>query len=244
MRIVRFLVPLAAVALVAGCSGDDAPVRPAGAQEADTPPSDLPTITARGVGRVTGVPDVLTISIGVETRAEEAAVALEENNTKTQALLDLLKGEGVAEADLQTENLSISPTYNDNGSRITGYQVTNSLRVTLRDLDRSGQIIDAAANAAGDAVRINGLSFSIDDTSDLYASARADAVRRARTQAEQLAEAAGVELGAVRTITEAPIGGDVIYEERLAASDAAAGAPIEAGSQELTLTVTVVYDIS
>ena len=250
MRTTRPIVPvlvagLAAVALAAGCSGDDATGRPAAAEEADPAPSaDRPTITARGLGTVTGVPDVLTIAIGVETRAEQAADALADNNGRTQAVIDLLKAEGVAEADLQTADLSIFPTYTSNGTRITGYQVTNSLRVTLRDLDRSGQIIDAAAGAAGDAVRIRGLTLSIDDTSDLYAAARADAVRRAKAQAEQLAEAAGVALGSVRTITEAPLQGPG-YEEQLGyAADAAGGAPVQAGTQDLTLTVTVVYDIA
>ena len=244
-RVLPVLAGLTALALVAGCSGDDAPVRSAAAAQEDdaVPDADHPSITARGVGTVTGVPDVLTINVGVETRADTAAAALEDNNGRTQAVLDLLKREGVAEADLQTADLSIYPTYNDTGTRITGYQVTNSVKVTLRDLGRSGQIIDAAAGAAGDAVRIHGLAFSIDDTSDLYATARADAVRRAKAQAEQLAEAAGVELGAVRTITEAPIGGQ---DERLqyAAEDAAASAPIQPGTQELLLTVTVVFSIS
>jgi uncharacterized protein len=96
MRTVRSLLPalagLAAVALVAGCSGDSGGIRSAAAQESE--PSRA-TITARGVGTVTGVPDVLTIHIGVETRADTAAAALDDNNGRTQALLDLLKTEGV-----------------------------------------------------------------------------------------------------------------------------------------------------
>src|SRR5688572_19223441 len=134
MRTVRTLIPVlagvAAVALVAGCAGDDAPVQPAAAQEAETGATRA-TVTARGVGEVTGVPDVLTIQIGVETRADTAAAALDDNNGRTQAVLDLLKQEGVAEADLQTADLSIWPTFNNNGTVITGYQVTNSVQVTL-----------------------------------------------------------------------------------------------------------------
>ena len=113
----------------------------------------------------------------------------------------MLRGRGVADADLRTSGLSISPTFDTDG-RITGYEVTNEVTATLRDIAGAGALIDAAAQAAGDAVRVQQISFGIDDDAQPRAEARADAVRQAVTQARQLADAAEVGLGPILSITE------------------------------------------
>lgn len=208
-------------------------------------PGDMPRITARGVGTVTGVPDTLTIVLGVQTRGPSAAGALGDNNTRANALIEVLKGRGVAPADLQTSQLSIYPTFDGVSGRITGYEVSNQVTATVRDIGAAGGLIDAAGEAAGDAVRVQSIGFSIDDESAPRAQARADAVRLARAQAEQLAEAAGVGLGGIVSITEvvsappSPIAFDAARPAELAAS-----APIEPGTQELTVMVEVVYGIN
>lgn len=245
---------LVALAALAGCGGSDTPATAAAAplqaaaapvQAADT--TDAATIVAQGTGKVEGVPDMLTISLGIHTQADKAADALTENNLRAQALLDALAAQGVADKDVQTQNVSVGPVYGgENFSQIVGYQVDNSVVVKLHDLDRAGSIIDAVVAPAGDAIRVQGLGFSIDDPTDLLAAARADAVRRAKEQAEQLATAAGVALGKVRTISEVTSDGDLMFNaERLSgAGDAASVAvPIAPGSQEVTLQVTVVYEI-
>ncbi len=237
---------LVALSLVwlAGCgSSGDGEASAAPAQAGSAEPADTTGITAQGVGEVTGVPDILRISMGVETRAEAASDALADNSARTRALIDTLKGAGVADEDLQTSELSVSPTFDEDGREVTGYRVANRLEVTLRDIDRAGEVTDAATFAVGDAIRLQGLRFDIDDTSDLYAEARADAVERADAQATQLAGAAGVDLGPVRSITESPVGGPIPQPARRFAADEAAAAPIEAGSEELSLQVTVVYDL-
>lgn len=209
--------------------------------------SDVPTIVARGVGKVVAVPDVLTVSIGIHTQAGKAADALAENNLRTQALLDSIAARGIDDKDVQTSNISVGPTYGgENFSVITGYQVENTLTLKLRDLDGAGAVIDELAVPAGDAIRIQGMGFSIDDPTDLMGQARTDAVERARAQAEQLAQAAGVALGNVRTISEVPSGSFEGFNESLSgglAADAGTQVPIAPGSQELTLEVTVVYEI-
>lgn len=226
------------------------------------PEEDLPSITARGVGEATGVPDTVIVVLGVETQASQAAEALASNNESSAAVIDELKSAGVADEDIKTSHFSISPVFGDDrevppdlppppdGRRgeITGYSVTNlvTARISTDDAD-AGDLIDAAAEAAGDDIRVQSVRFEIDDTSGLYAEARADAVERAKEQAEQLAESAGVELGDVRSITEESTGGfpPIPRAEFEHGIGGGAGGPgFEPGSQELTLQVELVYEIS
>lgn len=228
--------------LLAGCGdGGSGPQ----AQAAAAPESDgRPAITAQGTGEVRGKPDILTVVLGVETRAGAAQAALRDNNERANALIDTLKRRGVADADIRTSQLSISPTWDDHGQRITGYQVHNLVTATLRNLAGAGALIDAAAQEAGDAIRVQQIGFAVDDDSALMAEARTDAVRRARSQAEQMAKAAGVKLGRVRSISEAASGpSPVVFDQAAAAPKPVAAVPLEPGTEKLALTVTVVYDI-
>ena len=200
-------------------------------------------ITAHGTGEVTGTPDIATIDLGVSTQAAGAQAALDANTQQTTALLAQLKGKGVADADLRTSRLSVNPTFDNPSGHITGYEVTNQVTVTIRDIAAAGGIIDAAAQAAGDAVRVQQLAFSIDDDSALRATARADAVHKAQEQAKQLADAAGVALGPIRTITEVASGGTPQPYQAGALAESKA-VPIQPGTQQLSVNVEIVYDIS
>ena len=242
------LTAVAALAF-AGCAKDEP--KPAGAAPAATVSTDSsrPSIAARGVGLVKGTPDTLRVVLGVETRSASARDALAQNNDKANALVNTLKGKGVEAKDIQTSQLSINPTYDDRGQRITGYQVTNTVTATLHDIAGAGGLIDAAAGAVGDAVRVQSIGFSIDDDSALKAEARTQAVHLAQLQAEQMAKAAGVRLGAIRLISEVPAGGPTpVYNQydsvAKGATAGAAPAPIEPGQQELSLTVDVVWDLA
>lgn len=204
-------------------------------------------ISAQGTGKVTGTPDTLTVVLGVQTQAPEAQVALQSNSQSATALIDTLKSNGVEDEDIRTSELSVNPTWESGGPRINGYQVTNQVTATLHDISRAGAVIDAAASATGDAIRVQQTRFSIADDSDLRAEARSRAVQQAQEQARQMADAAGVKLGKVRSIVEVPPQaqgapnpymmrnpGDMIFADAV---------PIEAGSQELTVNVSVTYDI-
>jgi uncharacterized protein YggE len=211
---------------------------------APTATVDGHTISTRGVGRATGTPDTLTVLIGVSTQASSAKSALEANNTKANALLQLLRRNGVADKDLRTSQLSINPRY-DNKSTITGYQVDNTVQATLHDLGKAGALLDAAVGAIGNAVRIQQISFSIGDDTALRAQARAQAVAQAKAQASQLAQAAGVSLGSIRSLTELVDAGSPIgYDMKAAAGVSAASVPVQPGQQEITVAVDLVYDIS
>jgi uncharacterized protein YggE len=240
-------IAAAAVLALSGCAGGDGK-RVTLAASASTDPG-RPSIAVRGVGLVKGTPDTLRVVLGVETRAASARDALAANNDKARALVDTLKQKGVETKDIQTSQLSIDPTYDDRGQRITGYQVRNQVTATLHNISGAGALIDAAADAAGDAVRVQSMGFSIDDDSALKAEARTQAVHEAQLQAEQMAKAAGVKLGAVRLISEVPANGATPVYERFAGVPKAAGAadappPVEPGQQELSLTVDVVWDIA
>jgi uncharacterized protein YggE len=203
------------------------------------------TITVSGVGSVSGTPDVLTLSIGVRTRADSAGAALDEASAKAEALIATLKGAGVAEVDIATTDVSIWPQYDNQGREVIGYEASNGLSAKLRDLSKAGAVIDAAADAVGDAITLGGISFAIDDTGPLYAKARELAVAQARTQAEQLAKAAGVGLGGVVAITEGNAYVPTPYP--YAGADGAAEArsvPLQPGSQQVQLTVQVVYELT
>jgi hypothetical protein len=205
------------------------------------------TITVTGTGLVRGTPDVLELLVGVKTRASSAVEALDRNSTQTRRVIEVLRDAGVEDDDLQTTNLSISPFYDEEGNNLEGYAVSNQLRAAIRDLDEAGGVIDAATKVAGNEIVVNGVFFSFDDNTELVAKARTDAVKRARLQAEQLAEAAGVELGDLLSLTEdnAPFGPALEFERTFGASgEADAAAPIEPGSEQLSVQVTLIYEIT
>lgn len=203
------------------------------------------TITAVGSGTVSGTPDTLTVQLGVQTRAATASAALNQNNTAAASLIAKLKSSGVAEKDLRTSSLSVYATYSDNGSTVTGYEVSNMVTATLHDVSKAGTLIDAAQSAAGNAIRVDGISFSFADDSSLRAKARADAVKQALAQAKQLADAAGVTVGQVMSISESGGSTPMPMYAMPSAAGAADGAntPVLPGSADLSVTVQVVVAI-
>jgi uncharacterized protein YggE len=234
----RATIPLLALATLAlsGCSA-----------AAATPPgaSAPPSITARATGTVVAAPDTATVVLGVETRDRSATAALTANSERANAVIGVLQGAGVAPADIRTSQLVVYPTTTPETGRITGYQVSNQVTATLHDIGAAGALIDQAASAAGDAIRVQTIDFSIADESAARAEARADAVRRALAQARQLADAAGVGLGPVRSIVElAGAQPPMPYVAQAEADRAALAVPVQPGTQELAVTVEVVHEIA
>jgi uncharacterized protein YggE len=201
-------------------------------------------ITSRGTGHVAGAPDVMTITIGVQTSGVHASDALAANATRANSVIATLKSHGVADADLQTSQLSLYPQFDNSGAVIRGYQVTDTVTAKLHDLARAGGAIDAAVAAAGDAGRLQGVSFSFNDDSHLLAQARAAAVAAARTQAQQLADGAGVKLGSLRSLSEDTTpAGPYPYPSNAAAAAGGSGTPVQAGTAELTVQVTALWNL-
>lgn len=255
MRTIRSLALAVATLLAAGlvlaACGDDDDDGSARDAEADEEgdggdgDDDAPVIVVTGHGNAEGTPDLMTVHLSIDTHGTTAEAAMAQNNDLAQKAIDALEFAGVAEKDMQTANLNVYPTFDEKGRRITGYNVSNALTAKLRDLDLAGTVIDAASKAAGDAIRLNGIAFSIDEPDALLDTARAGAVERALAQAQVMAEAAGTELGKVRSIEETTAVTPSPEElgRRVAFDEAAAGVPIQPGTQELGVDVTVTIEL-
>jgi uncharacterized protein YggE len=243
---IAVVTTVGAAAALAGCGGQSSKSTTKAALAAATQNGTTgPTINVAGRGEVEGTPDVMTVTMGVQTADPSAQAALERNNQRATALIKALKAHGVADKDIQTVDLNVSPTFDDH-FHVTGYSASNTVTAKLRDLSKAGSVIDAAAVTVGEDVRLQGVTFSIDNTSTLVAKARADAVRDAVAQAKQLASAAGVTLGPIRTIddTGTNLPSPVYYGGDRALAAASTPVPIQAGSQQLSVDVTVVFDIA
>jgi len=203
------------------------------------------TITVSASGRVSAEPDIVRLQAGLTTEAASARKALTDNNRVMRDLLQELKGEGIAEEDVQTSNFNVSPRYSrpERGgtARINGYQVSNQVSVTVREIDRAGDILDTLVRLG--ANQMSGMSFEVSEADELKDRARAKAMKAARRRAELLARAAGAEVGQVIGIAEdAPMGGPRPVAMRRSAM-AESSVPIAAGSQELTARVTVTWKL-
>ena len=198
------------------------------------------TITVVGTGEVRGTPDVADLVLGVSGRAGSAAAVMARIADRAKKVIDALHDAGVSDDDIQTADLSVQPVLDDDG-KATGYEAANTVSVRIRDLAKAGAVVDAAAAEAGDDIRVQGITFSIDDDSGLLATARTKATKRARAQAEQLAAGAGVEVAEVRSIRESTSSVPLTYAGD--AAEKAAGTPVMPGSQTLSVQATVVFAI-
>ena len=203
-------------------------------------------IEVTGNGEVTGTPDTLTVQMAVSTKAPSATAALDRNNTEMTSLEAALTGAGVKTADLQTNNLDVSPNYDSDGT-ITSYGAEDDLTVTLRDIAQSGTVIDAAAHSVGNDVQIQAISFSISNTSSLLKAARVQAMRNAEAEASDLASGAGASLGPVVRITDQEQITTPPPREFFGASSNAPAAksavPVQPGSEQLSVQVDVIYEL-
>ena len=202
------------------------------------------TISVSGQGEARGVPDRAELSAGIATIAGTADAALAANARKMTAVFDTLKRLGVAERDVQTSNFSVQPQYAQNNgdgpARITGYQVSNQVDVTLDDTKKLGPALDALVGAG--ANQINSVSFDISDPAALQAKAREAAIADARSRAQTYAGAAGVTVGHVLSIQENGGGGAPVFAA-LALRAHAASTPTAAGALRVTANVSVTFEL-
>ena len=163
--------PAAAVGALVSIGGLLASPVPVSLAQGDT--ANAHTITVAGEGEASATPDVAYVTVGVQTQGATAASVVAENSRRMSAVLDAMRARGLGARDLQTSGLSVSPQF-DRSQEITGYQATNSVTVTVNEVERAGELLDAAL-AAG-ANRIGGLRFGIRDTAVLHQRALADSV--------------------------------------------------------------------
>lgn len=209
-------------------------------------PEKTNNITISGQGKVTAIPDIAKIRLGLQTEKSTVGQAQEENSEKINRLIAALKEMDVDKEDIKTTNYNIYPNYDWNrGSRtLRGYMVDQSVSITIRDLDTVGQIMALAGKY--DLNQSGSLSFSIDEPEQYRQEARLLALEEAKTKAEALAKAAGVKLGKVVSFSESSAPSYYPRAEVFgldSSAEKAAAPEIEAGSQEISVNVSVSFEI-
>ncbi len=205
-------------------------------------------ISVSGRGSVTVAPDIARIEIGVEITAKTVAEARGRAADAMDAVMASLSRDGVDDSDVKTRSFNIYPQYNypdERAPEIVGFMVNNQVSVTLRDIDAASTILDEVIEAGGDLVRVSGITFTVDEPDQFLDEARELAVADARSRAKTLADAAGVSLGNVRTISEST---SSFPEQRFFSSgatfDSVSGvSPISPGEQDLNINVSVVFEV-
>lgn len=212
-----------------------------------------------GFGSIDVEPDIATLSVGVESRESTVSEAREAAAVALQRVIDAVMAEGVAEDDIQTSSFRISPQtiYREvrdvNGTysqpEIIGYIVTNQLSVTIRDLDKVGDVVDSAADEAGDLVRINNINFGVDNPTQYGEQLRQLAAIDAQAKAQIYADTLGVAVGQLIFLSEsgssAPSVGVPSVDFALASAEfSRAPTPIFAGDSTLTARVQAVFAIA
>ncbi|WP_058300415.1 SIMPL domain-containing protein [Gorillibacterium timonense] len=207
-------------------------------------------IQVTGKGELSIKPDIVYLSIGVDTSAATAAEAQKANAAKIQKITAVLKGTwGVADKDIQTARFSVQPNYTyseKEGQQVKGYNANHTLQINYRDLDKVGGLLDAVA-AAG-ANNIGNASFSVEDPSAFEAQVLEKAMANADVKAGAIAKAAKRSLGQVVSVTQLDTGSvpvNYMGYEKLAATAAAdtAGTSVQPGEIDVTAQVSVTYDM-
>ena len=211
------------------------------------------TISVTGTGEISVAPDMALVSVGVVREAETARAALDANNKAMASVLAAMKNEGIEEKDLQTSNFNIQPRYfypkrKANGEqpapKITGYIVSNNLDIRIRDLAKTGEILDSVVtlgvNSGGN------IRFMNANTKDILKKARTAAVKDAVEKAETLADAAAVRLGNILNISEnairpAPV--PLAQARTLAVQEDAGAVPIAGGENSYRVNVQISWEI-
>jgi uncharacterized protein YggE len=209
--------------------------------------SDGRSITVNGRGTVTIAPDSASIVVGVDVTGDSLVAAQQDSAERMTTVLDTLTEAGIPEDQIQTVDyrINVINEYDDNGrlKGVSGYQVSNQVQVTTDDLDGLGQLIDELV--ASGANTIYSINFFTSDASAAMSQARSLAVADAKTKATELAEAAGLALGEVLTITETSVVGGPIAKVATESFDTAqASTPIQSGSLQIVIDVTISYAIA
>ncbi|MCZ2127788.1 MAG: SIMPL domain-containing protein [Anaerolineales bacterium] len=213
-------------------------------------PTTPRTLNVNGMGVVYLTPDIVYINVGVSTQKTDATDAVNTNKEQTTKVIQAVKKFGVEDKDIRTTNFSIwsSPQYDSNG-QLTGeisYSVDNSVSITVRDIDKLGALLDAAINAGANS--IYSIQFDVEDKTEASKQARALAMTDAKTEAQELADVAGVGLGEIQTINyyeTSPSPYTDMGGRGGGGMDAAASAPvpIQPGQLAVSVTVSITYGI-
>jgi len=205
------------------------------------------TFTISGEGKVSGQPTLAQVGVGLYSEGTDVATVQTTNATKLNAVIDAMKQMGIASDDLQTSNYNIQPKYQytDGNQTVVGYTVSQSVNIKVRDLTKVGAIVSKAGQLG--ANQVNGVTFTIDDPSELQQQARAKAIDDARKKADELAKAMGVTIVRITTFSESsntptppPI---YAYRDAVGAAPAPVAPDIQSGSLDVMSNVSVTFEI-
>ena len=208
--------------------------------------ADASVLTINTSAQASATPDIALISAGVVVQDADSAVAMRNNASQMQKVMAALKAAGIAERDIQTSGISLQPqyTYAENQPpRLHGYQASNSVNIKVRELGRLGRVLDALA--AQGANQINGPSFAIDQPEPLYQQARLEALAKARSQAESYANALGLKVRRVVSLSENSHAGmpPMPMMAMRSAAKAEMDTPIAAGQSSVEVRLDVVFEL-
>ena len=211
------------------------------------------TLTVSGEGKISAKPDVAIVEMSVISQNENVELAQSENDQKMQQVVNFLKESGIDEKDIKTTQYNLQPEYDYSWCRTTEYPVycppklvdymlTQSLQVKIRDLSRVGKIIGNLSEIGVN--QISDISFVIDNDTEIKAAARQKAIAEAKQKAQEMANAANIELGKIIEINESVSGltpQRIVYQKTIESADATA--PIEIGTNEIVVSVSLIYEI-
>ena len=204
-------------------------------------------IWVTGRGSITLEPDMAKINVGVQVEGRTVSQARQEASSAMDSVVKKLKSEGLTDKDIQTTSFNIYPKYDyhEGKQELVGYTVSNMVTIKVRDLDKVGEIIDSIADAGGDATRINGINFTVEDTSQFMEELREKAMQQAFDKAQHLADLGGVSLGQLAYVGEAgdvgQVSGGFGFERAMAMS--APSTSISSGELELSIAINVAFGI-
>lgn len=240
------MIPAAAFAAVSGLG-----VGAAYAQDATPVPGMVQPgiVSVSGQGIVNVPPDTATVTVGIDVIRPELAEAQAEASKQATDIINAVKAQGIDAKDIQTSNYSVNimRNYNEGAdpTQITGFEIMNQVNVTIREIGGAGKLMSAVVDAGANS--IYGVSFYVDDSKPFEAEARKAAVEDARSKAGQLADASGMKLGRVVSITE-DVGGyypTPVYGKNvaMAAPEAAMDVPVETGTSIIQVNVQMTFEL-
>ena len=198
-------------------------------------------VTVVGSGHVQGVPDTLTAEVGIDFIAPDVTAAMNQTNARQQAVIDALAGAGVDRKDINTTDVTLQPQFNNAANTITGYRAGNAIRVKIHPADSASRVLALIVGTGGAATRINSVSYSIGDDSQLVKDARARAFEDAKDRAAQYAGLSGLGLGKIISISESSGAPPPAPGPMRGAMQSAV--PLEPGQQTVSFSVTAVWEL-
>jgi uncharacterized protein YggE len=254
-RIILFAISLILIAIFLGLAGcDSITTPPSGSSRTGTGSQQNTGIWVTGQGEVTVTPDLALLVVGVEAQEDSVAEAQAKASSAMNDLMTALRNSGIEEKDIQTRYFRIDQrTRWDNikdEEIITGYEVTNTVTVKIRDIDNAGSIVDVAVEAGGDYIRINSFTFTVEDPTEYYDEAREKASEDAKDKAEKLAKQNNVRLGEPTFISESSYSSSGYRVTTYGLDSMAIPAPtiniptsVSPGELDVILTVQIAYSI-